>query len=127
LSKVEYRVVKEPDHEIDYVIRYYPGPGAKESNSRIQTYIRERRNRRKLKTGSHVAKQGSDAQSLPSGSLALSVVTANHHELASQLIVNFRVNPLTDTSREQSEHSNSPQTGRERKNENRPAEVSAGL
>src|SRR4030095_3341918 len=39
LSKVEYRAVKEPGQEIDYIIRYYPGEGATESTGRIQTYI----------------------------------------------------------------------------------------
>lgn len=43
LSSVEYRAVKEPDKEIDYVIRYYPGEGAGESISRIQGHLRERR------------------------------------------------------------------------------------
>lgn len=43
LSSVEYRVVKEPDKEIDYVIRYYPGEGAGESIARIQGHLHERR------------------------------------------------------------------------------------
>lgn len=43
LSSVEYRVVKEPDKEIDYVIRYYPGEGAGESIARIQGDLHERR------------------------------------------------------------------------------------
>lgn len=60
LSKVEYRAIKEPDHEVDYIIRYYPGPGAKDSNARIQTYIRDRRNRRKFRTAPAGIKQGSD-------------------------------------------------------------------
>src|SRR5712671_3827252 len=47
LSKVEYRAVREPDQEIDFIVRYYPGAAAKESNTRIQTYIRDKRNRRK--------------------------------------------------------------------------------
>jgi hypothetical protein len=51
LNSIEYRAVKEPDAELDYIIRYYPGPGAKESNVRIQTFIREKRNRKKLNGG----------------------------------------------------------------------------
>jgi len=43
LSSVEYRAVKEPDKEIDYVIRYYPGEGAGESIARIQGHLHERR------------------------------------------------------------------------------------
>ncbi len=30
LTKAEYRVIKEPGQEIDYIIRYYPGDGDKE-------------------------------------------------------------------------------------------------
>ncbi len=48
ISKVQYRPFKEPEQEFDYIIRYYPGPGAKESNARIQTFIREKRKRGKL-------------------------------------------------------------------------------
>jgi hypothetical protein len=36
ISKVEYTKVKEPDQETDFIIRYYPGEGAKESIARIQ-------------------------------------------------------------------------------------------
>lgn len=48
ITRVEYRAVKEPDEELDYVIRYYPGPGARESNERIQKFIRERRRHKRL-------------------------------------------------------------------------------
>jgi hypothetical protein len=93
LSKVEYRAIKEQDQEVDYIIRYYPGPGASESNSRIQTYIRGKRNRQKLRPPAHTRQPASPPAPMPP-SLALSVVTANHHDLIKQLIVNFRVNPL---------------------------------
>jgi len=93
LSKVEYRAIKEPDQEIDYIIRYYPGPGASESNSRIQTYIREKRHRRKLQRVTHAPQQWSPPTTVPQA-LSLSVITANHHDLIKQLIVNFRINPL---------------------------------
>lgn len=93
LSKVEYRAIKETDQEIDYIIRYYPGPGASKSNSRIQTYIREKRNRRKLRTPTHTRLQESPPPTVPEA-LALSVITANHHDLIKQLMVNFRINPL---------------------------------
>lgn len=43
LSSVDYRAVKEPDKEIDYVIRYYPGEGAGESIARIQGHLHERK------------------------------------------------------------------------------------
>lgn len=39
ITKVEYRKVKEADQELDFIIRYYPGEGAKESIARIQGHI----------------------------------------------------------------------------------------
>src|SRR5258708_7201466 len=51
IRKVEYRAVKEPDQEIDYIIRYYPGPAAGESIDRIQVYIKKKRAERKLTRG----------------------------------------------------------------------------
>ena len=47
LTKVEYRKVKEPGQELDFSIRYFVGPGAKNSINRIQGHIANRR-RRKL-------------------------------------------------------------------------------
>jgi hypothetical protein len=94
LSKVDYRAIKEPDQEVDYLIRYYPGPGAKDSNARIQTYIRDRRNRRKSETAPAGIKQGSHAAIPALEPLALSVITASHHDLIRRLIVDFRINPL---------------------------------
>ena len=44
VEKVEYRAIKEPGQEIDYIIRYYPGDGAKKSINRIRSY-RPRRKR----------------------------------------------------------------------------------
>jgi hypothetical protein len=38
ITRVEYRVVKEPDQEIDWVIRYYPGETARTSIARILSY-----------------------------------------------------------------------------------------
>jgi hypothetical protein len=93
LSKVEYRAIKEPNQEIDYIIRYYPGPGASESNSRIQTYIREKKNRPRFRSATPTQQQVSPAATVPQA-LSLSVITANHHDLIKQLIVNFRINPL---------------------------------
>ncbi len=48
ISKVEYRKIKEPDQEIDYIIRYYPGEGAKESIARIQGHIHQKKNQQKI-------------------------------------------------------------------------------
>jgi hypothetical protein len=38
LTKVEYRAIKEPDQDVDFIIRYYPGDGARESVKRIRSY-----------------------------------------------------------------------------------------
>ena len=38
INRVEYRPVKEPGKEIDWIIRYYPGEAAKESIARILSY-----------------------------------------------------------------------------------------
>jgi hypothetical protein len=38
VEKVEYRAVKEPGQLVDYIIRYYPGQGAKKSINRIRSY-----------------------------------------------------------------------------------------
>lgn len=38
LTKFEVRPIKEPNQELDFIVRIYPGAGAKESINRIQTY-----------------------------------------------------------------------------------------
>jgi len=38
VEKAEYRAVKEPGEEVDYIIRYYPGEGARKSVSRIRSH-----------------------------------------------------------------------------------------
>lgn len=38
VEKVEYRAIKEPSQPVDYIIRYYPGLGAKKSINRIRSY-----------------------------------------------------------------------------------------
>ena len=45
LTKVEYRKIKEPDGEQDFLIRYFVGKSAKESINRIQGHILNRRKR----------------------------------------------------------------------------------
>jgi hypothetical protein len=37
VEKVEYRAIKEPGQEVDYIIRYYPGEGARNSINRIRS------------------------------------------------------------------------------------------
>jgi hypothetical protein len=38
LDRVEYRAIREPGQEVDYIIRYYPGEGARQSVNRIRSY-----------------------------------------------------------------------------------------
>lgn len=40
ILKPEYRAVKEPDQEIDFIIRYTPGPMAHQSTSRIRSNLK---------------------------------------------------------------------------------------
>jgi hypothetical protein len=91
LNKVEYRAIKEPDQEIDYIIRYYPGPGASESTGRIQTYIRQRKGRTKLLSAMAAAKEGSGVVIEPQQQQALSVITAQHHDLMKRLSFEFGI------------------------------------
>lgn len=96
--KAEYRAaVKEPGREIDYIIRYYPGPGAKDSDIRIQTFIRDRRGRRKHRQMLHEPKTEA-AQEIRQPTLALSIVTDEHYDLISDLVLRFRINPLRATT-----------------------------
>lgn len=37
VEKAEYRAIKEPGQEVDYIIRYYPGEGARSSINRIRS------------------------------------------------------------------------------------------
>jgi len=91
ITKVEYRAVKEPSQLTDYIIRYYPGPGATASMERVQTHLRQRRvSHRPL---------GIPQPKRPSGALpveiskpqSLSVVTANHQHLMKELIFRFGI------------------------------------
>jgi len=43
VERVEYLTVKEPGKEIDFIIRYYPGRGARESIERIRRAEQQRR------------------------------------------------------------------------------------
>jgi hypothetical protein len=47
LNRVEYRAIKEPDQEIDYIIRYYPGIGATDSILRIRHHLSGKRSKTK--------------------------------------------------------------------------------
>jgi hypothetical protein len=93
IAKVEYRAVKEPDQLVDYIIRYYPGPGAIASMDRVQTHLRHRRVSRQS-LGPHKIKQKPTTLHATEGTqpLALSVVTANHQHLMVELILKFGIN-----------------------------------
>ena len=43
VEKAEYRAVKEPGEEVDYIIRYYPGEGARKSVSRIRSHHKRKK------------------------------------------------------------------------------------
>src|SRR5207245_348096 len=84
LAKVEYCTIKEPDHELDYIIRYFPGPGAGDSIARIQGHIREGKALRRLPHDraqpireAH-AGEGSAETTAPTTSFPLSVITTHH-------------------------------------------------
>lgn len=96
IKAVEYRVVKEPDQELDYIVRYYPGEGAHQSIQRVQTHLRQRRT--SWNATSPVLRQrrrnhNEIANPPLFNPFALSVATAHHVDLISRLIVQFGVFP----------------------------------
>jgi hypothetical protein len=93
IAKVEYRAMKEPDQLVDYIIRYYPGPGATASMDRVQTHLRHRKVSRP-RLGPHEIEQKRTTliATEVTEPLSLSVVTANHHQLMITLILKFGIN-----------------------------------
>jgi hypothetical protein len=92
IAKAEYRAIKEPEQLVDYIIRYYPGPGATASMHRVQIHLRQRKmSHRQLGQeqtgGSSVAVSPTKAIA----SLSLSIVTANHEQLMIELILKFGI------------------------------------
>lgn len=98
ITKVEYRAIKEPDQEVDYTIRYFPGHGAADSMGRIQAHIQRSKTVRRVPTQpsrlsrSSQPEQGTKAPAPPLP-LALSVITAHHEQLIVQLIIQFGIHP----------------------------------
>lgn len=95
IAKVEYRAIKEPEQEIDYIIRYYPGPGATTSMDRIQSHLRKRRLPRRplgIQQDKHEQENVTSHPIEIKGPLALSVVTAEHQHLMLELILMFGIN-----------------------------------
>ncbi|MDQ3816278.1 MAG: hypothetical protein M3362_01140 [Acidobacteriota bacterium] len=61
VERVEYRAIKEPGQEVDYIIRYYPGEGARTSINRIRS-----RHPRKKRAAQHDLPSSNGSQpSLP--------------------------------------------------------------
>jgi hypothetical protein len=96
ISKVEYRPIKEPNQELDFIIRYYPGEGAKESIARIQGHIYRRRKTKQLAEDSteapSQAEQGS--ATLDAGTAMLTLITADdaeNQQLLEQLVMSFGI------------------------------------
>ena len=101
IRSVEYRAVKEPEQEIDYIIRYYPGEGAKESIARIQGHIHRKRTKQKLaaqnpaESQPQAAEKGSeDKAPQPAEAVALALITAEdaeNQQLITQLVTEFGI------------------------------------
>jgi|ERR1043165_170825 hypothetical protein len=92
IAKVEYRAVKEPEQEIDYIIRYYPGPAATTSMDRIQSHLRKRKlPRRPLGLQQHRQPTKSALSATTTQQVALSIFTANHERLVIELILKFGI------------------------------------
>lgn len=94
LNRVEYRAIKEPDQEVDYIIRYYPGEGAKDSIGRIQSHIHRRNKQPGMLRAERAARAGKLDEKMPGDSkdtLALSTVTDSDERLMSELIVGFGI------------------------------------
>lgn len=91
ISRVEYRAIKEPGQELDYIIRYYPGEGAKESIARIQGHLHRKRSQQKLAAAAERAGNGLGEQEEPGETLDVSVITAADEQLIGQLVAEFGV------------------------------------
>lgn len=97
IKKVEYRAVKEPDQEIDYIIRYYPGEEAKESIARIQGHIHRKNKKAKLDDAADkelALGQGSETPKGADDAPALSLITqeaAENQQLINQLVTDFGI------------------------------------
>lgn len=88
IKKAEYRAVKEPDQELDYIIRYYPGAAAGESIDRIRIHIRKKRLLTKA-PGRPQLRAESKTGETPM--VSLSVITADHLRLLTQLSFQFGI------------------------------------
>lgn len=91
LSSVEYRMVKEPDKEIDYVIRYYPGEGAGESIARIHGHLHERRLLTRKTRSPRRHNQGQELSEKYNGLALLTQRDAKNQQLVLELFLRFGI------------------------------------
>jgi hypothetical protein len=96
ISKVEYRKIKEPNGEIDFIIRYFAGEGAKESIARIQGHLYRRRKTKQLANegteGYQQAGQGSSTTEITTATLTLiTAEDAEMQQLLDQLMSGFGI------------------------------------
>lgn len=100
ISNVEYRKIKEPDQGLDFIIRYYPGEGAKESIARIQGHIYRRRKSLKqlpeVPEPAETAEEAAGQGSAPTGknNASTSLLTGQDELLMQQLITEFGITPI---------------------------------
>jgi hypothetical protein len=100
ISKVEYRKIQEPDQELDFIIRYYPGEAAKESIARIQGHIY--RNRKASKSlpetpnaQARVNEPVEQGSRVLEANMALPTLsTEQDNQLIQELIVNFQITAI---------------------------------
>jgi hypothetical protein len=99
---VEYRAVKETDKELDYIIRYYPGEGARESIARIQGHLYHARNNSRLpkrirvtdKLQDDVAMNVAASVSHRSSQALITSTTVDDELLLFRLLTQFGINLL---------------------------------
>ena len=96
IARVEYRAIKEPGQETDYIIRYYPGPAAGHSIDRIQAHIqRKRRTPQRLigRPASRTTEPVEPGQpaTATAQQTALSLITARDIHLISRLLFGFKI------------------------------------
>jgi len=96
INRVEYRTIKEPDQEIDYIIRYYPGPAAGDSIDRIRAHIQRKRKTPQRFIGrsapsTHGPLRPVSMATDAAQKTALSVITAQGIELISSLLFGFGI------------------------------------
>src|SRR5206468_2243183 len=86
ISRVEYRAIKEPEQEVDYIIRYYPGPAAGDSIDRIRAHIQRKRKTPQRLIGrrtstTHDPRESVNIATTGTQKTALSVITAQDTQL----------------------------------------------